>query len=251
MPRLAVTNRKRIANMSHSLKFDGSQRISLTTMGDLGSSLMGAFSYGLWIRTSSKLTTIQYYLGTSNSSGGTYLLCGITRNSSNVGKINFQIRDNSGHALGVQIDGMKVNDGLWHHIVGTKDNSNLVAGMKMYIDGLPKTLTTISNTQLTDVLDFNRAMAIGSGLGAGAVTSGWVGKLSRPYFYKRQLTDQEVLDWFLKQKPPTGEFAGYENTEGAGTTVADTQGAHNGTLTAAGQWESTDTPYKSRIARQF
>lgn len=93
-------------------------------------------------------------------------------------------------------------------------------------------------------------MAIGSGLGSGAVTLGWVGSLSRPYFYKRQLTDQEVEDWYYRRKVPTGEFAGYECTEGAGTEVADTQGGHNGTLTAAGQW-TTDTPYKSRNLRQF
>lgn len=251
MARVQASNRQQVGDMSHSLSFNGSQRIVLTTMGDLGSALMGAFSYGLWIRTSSKLTTVQYYLGTSNSAGGNYFLCGITRNSSNVGKINFQIRDHSGHSLGVQIDGMKVNDGEWHHIVGTKDNSNLVTGMKMYIDGLPKTLTTISNVQLTDCIDFNRAMAIGSGLGTGAITTAWVGKLSRPYFYKRQLTDAEVLAWYLDRKPPTGEFAGYENTEGAGTAVADTQGVHNGTLTADTQWVSADTPYKSRPQRQL
>lgn len=248
MTRAQVTNRRKLGNMPYALSFNGSQRITLDTMGSLGSSMMGAFSYGIWLKTNSKLTTVQYYLGCSNSSGGNYLLCGITRNSSNVGFVNFQIRDHSGHSLGVQVSTKKINDGQWHHLVCTKDASNQVAGMKMYIDGVSETLTTISNTLLTDCIDFNRNAAIGSGLGTGAVTLGWVGSLSRPYFYTRELTLTEVQNWYYNNIVPSNPFAGYENTEGANTTVADVNAAHNGTLSAAGQW-ITDTPYKSRVAR--
>ncbi len=250
MTRIQATNRRRIANMPYALTFNGSQHMALDTMGDLGSSLFGAFSYGIWVRTSSKLTTPQYYLGQSSSSSGCFILCGITRNSSNVGYINFQLRDHSGlHQIGVQVGTKRINDGQWHHIVGTKDATNTVAGMKMYIDGVSQTLTTITNTGLADgMINFNRNMAIGSWLGQGAVTSAWVGSESRPYFYKRELSSTEVQNWFYNREVPTGEFAGYECTAGAGTTVADTQGAHNGTLTSAAQW-STDTPYKSRIQR--
>lgn len=226
--------------------------MALDTMGDLGSSLSGAFSYGIWMKTDSKLTTVQYYLGQSSSGSGCYLLCGITRTSANVGYVNFQMRDDPGtHSLGVQVSGKKINDGQWHHIVGTKDATNTVAGMKMYIDGASQSLTTIVNTGLSGgMINFNRNMAIGSGLGQGAVTTAWVGQLSRPYFFKRELSPTEVSDWYYEREVPTGEFAGYECTEGAGTSVADTQGAHNGTLTSATQW-STDTPYKSRPARTY
>jgi hypothetical protein len=251
MARVAVSNRIKVDNMPQVLTFSGSQRVTLGTMGDLGSAMMGAFSFGLWLKTSAKITTIQYYLGTSNASGGNYLLCGITRNSSNVGFANFQIRDNSGHTLGVQVSTRKVNDGQWHHLVCTKDASNQVSGIKMYIDGVSEPLTTISNTLLTDCLDFTRNLAIGSGLGSGAVTLGWVGKLSRPYFYKRELTQIEVTDWYCQHVVPSTPFAGYENTEGTGTLVADVNGNYNGTLTAASQWESTDVPYKSRVTRSL
>ncbi len=251
MPRLPATGRRRIANMPYALSFNGSQHVALDTMGDLGSSLSGAFSYGIWVKTNSQLTTVQYYLGESSSGSGCYLLCGITRNSSNVGYVNFQLRDHTGlHSLGVQVSGRRINDGQWHLINGTKDATNTVAGMKMYIDRVSQTLTTIASTGLADgMIDFNRNMAIGSGLGQGAVTTAWVGKLSRPYFYKRELTQTEIDSWFYNRTPPTGEFAGYENTAGAGTSVVDTQGAHNGTLTSAGQWTSTDVPYRSRNAR--
>jgi len=248
MARSQNTNRLKQDAMPYALTFSGSQRVVLTNMGTLGSGLMAAFSYGIWLRTNSKLTTTQYYIGGSNATGGQYLLCGITRTSGNVGFVNFQIRDFSGHQLGVQVSTRRVNDGIWHHLVGTKDATNTVAGMKMYIDGVSQTLTSINTTALTDNEDFTRAMAIGSSLGTGAVTNGWVGSLSRPYFYKKELSPTEVSDWYFNRTVPSGEFAGYECTEGANTTVADTLGVNTGTLTAAGQW-TADTPYKSRSQR--
>jgi len=248
MPRNQVTTRVRVDNIPYALSFSGSQRVVLDTMGNLGSSVMGAFSWGIWCRSVSKGTLPQYFFGCSNSTGGNYLLCGISRNSTNVGCVNFQARDNSSHSLGAQVSDPLINDGAWHLVIGTKDATNQVAGMKIYIDGSSKTLTTISNTALTDSLDFNRAMAIGSGLGSGAVANAWVGELSRTFFFQRELTPTECSDWWLKKKVPTGEFAGYNFNEGSGTAVADTQGNHSGTLTSAAQW-ITDTPYKSRPQR--
>lgn len=249
MPRAQATNRIKIANMPNALTFNGAQRISLTTMGDLGSSMGGGFSYGVWIQNTSKITTIQYYLGTSNSAGGNYLLCGISRNTSNLGNPNFQIRDNTGNTLGVEIE-RDIRDGQWHFLVCTKDATSHVAGMHMYLDGVDMPLTTIADVGLVDPQNFNRNLAIGSGLGTGAVTLGWVGQLSRPYFFDRELTPTEVSDWYYQRKVPTSPFAGYENTEGAGTTVTDVNNVYNGTLTSATQW-STDTPYKSRPARTY
>lgn len=209
----------------------------------------GGFSYGLWLRNSSKITTVQYYLGTSNSAGGNFLLCGISRNAANAGKPNFQFRDNTGNTLGVEIN-KDIRDGQWHFLVCTKDATNHVAGMHMYLDGVDMPLTTISDVGLVDPVNFNRAMAIGSGLGSGAVTLGWVGDESRPCFYDRELTPTEASDWYFQRKVPASPFAGYENTEGSGTAVADVNGVYNGTLTSATQW-SSDTPYKSRPARTY
>lgn len=248
MARAQASNRRKVDNMPYALTFSGLQRVSLDTMGTLGSSMMGGFSYGLWVKTNSKLTTVQYYLGSSNSAGGNYLLCGITRNSSNVGFVNFQLRDSSGNTLGVQVSTKKINDGKWHHLVCTKDATNHVAGMHIYLDGVDQTLTTISNVGLVNCVNFNRNFAFGSGLGTGAVTTAWVGSLSRPYFYTRELTPTEVSAWFYNHTVPSSPFAGYEFTEGAGTSVADVNAAHTGTLTAAGQW-TTSTPYKSRPQR--
>lgn len=250
MARVQASNRIQVANMPAALHFDGTQRIALDTMGTLGSGFGGALSFGCWIKTTSRLTTAQYIFGCSQSAGGNFAFLGITRTSSRIGKLFLSLRDNSGRALAVESLNQPVNTGEYLHIVVTKDATNTPAGIKIYINGVSQALTTVTNSGYADPIDFNRAMAIGSSLGTAAVASAWVGALSRPFFYKRELTQQEVNDWFYKHTKPTGEFAGYLNTEADGTSVADTQGAHNGTLTAAGQW-ITDTPYKSRPQRQL
>lgn len=251
MARTAVTNRRVVANMPYSLHFDGTQRAALTTMGNLGSSFLNALSFGCWLKTTSVLTTSQYLFGCSQSTGGNYAFAGMTRTSgaSQKGKPFFLLRDASGRTLAVEALNTPINKGEWVHVVFIKDATNTPGGMKIYINGVAQTLTTVSNAGYADPIDFNRAMAIGSSLGSGAVASAWVGSISQPFFFKRELTQQEINDWIYKKTIPSTEFAGYLNNEGAGTAVADTQATHNGTLTAAGQWSSADVPYKTRPVR--
>jgi len=251
MPRVQATNRVKLDNMSHTLHFNGSERIALTTMGNLGSSMAGAFSFGCWLKTTSMLTTAQFLFGTSNSSGNNYAFAGMTRASNRVGKLNFQLRDNSGRVLTMEALNQPVNTGNWLHIVWTKDATNTAAGIKLYINGVAETLTTVSSTGYAGPIDFNRAVAIGASLGSGAVASGWVGSISRPYFYKSELTATQVSNWYYTREAPSGAFAYYLNTEGSGTAVADGNATHNGTLTSSGQWSSTDRPYASRVQRQL
>lgn len=251
MARVQATNRVKIDNMTYTLKFDGTQRVALGTMGTLGSSLVGAVSVGGWIKTSSQLTTPQYVLGCSNSSGGNYFFVGMTRSAASVGKFNYQFRDASGRILAMQYSEAPVNTGRWVHFVWTKDATNTPGGVKLYINGVSKTITTVTNSGYADPANFDRAMAIGASLGSGAVASAWVGSISTPYIYTREITAQEASDWYYLKKVPTTPFAGYPNTEGSGTAVADVNATYNGTLTAAGQWSSTDLPYASRPVRSL
>ena len=251
MARSQNTGRRKLDNMPYVVTMDGTQRIALTTMGSLGSSLVSNFSYGIWLRTTNKATTASYMLGTSNSTGGNYFFSGITRASTKVGMVNFQFRDDTGgRVLSGDYTAKRLNDGMWHHLVVTKTSANNIAGTLMYVDGEAVSYTTVTDAGYTDPINFNRALSVGSSLGSGAVAGGWIGSLSRPYFYQRILTPTEVSDWYYKRTVPTGEFAGYPCTEGSGTSVADSIGVHTGTLTSAAQW-STDTPYKSRAQRSL
>lgn len=234
--------------MPYTLSFSGSQRISLDTMGTLGSSFAGALSFGAWIKTSSILTTPQYLFGTSQSAGGNFAFFGMTRLSSKIGNMFVSLRDNSGRTLSVEVLGETANIGRWIHVVLTKDATNTPAGIKIYFNAVSKTTTTVSTTGYADPINFDRQMAIGSSLGSGAVAYAWVGNISTPYFFLRELSSTEITNWYFNRAVPPAEFAGYSCAEGAGTAVADTLNTHNGTLTAAGQW-SADTPYKTRGAR--
>lgn len=250
MARTLATNRTRIDNMPFMVKFDGAQRIALTTMGNLGSNLIGEFSFAIWVNTNSKLTTAQYFLGESNSAGGMFVLFGITRTSAKIGIPQFQLRDASGRILAVEINNKRIDDGKNHLIEYKKDANNNVAGITVLIDGVQQTLNTITSSGYADPADFNRAAGIGASLGSGAVASGFIGKASRPYFWKRKYTAEESAEFWKNRVVPAGEFAGYKCNEGAGTAVADTKATHNGTLTAAGQW-TAQTPYKSRSLRSL
>lgn len=252
MARSLAQNRSVIANMPYAVKFDGTQRIALGTMGNLGSSLSGAFSFAIWVKTNSKLTTPSYFLGESNSSGGMFILFGITRTSAKVGIPQFQLRDAGGDTLAVEINAKRIDDSKWHLIIYDKDANNNVAGINVNIDGVEQTVNQVTAAAYSDPIDFNRSMAIGASLGSGAIASPLIGAASRPYFWKRKLTAQEKSDFFKKRIVPTGEFAGYPMVSegGAGTTVTDSKATNNGTLTAAGQW-TTQTPYKSRKMRTF
>lgn len=250
MARSLATNRSRIANMDWSLKFDGTQRAALTTMGNLGSSFLGALSFGTYIETNTRLTTAMYLFGCSQSAGGNFAFFGITRIAGNVGKLFLSLRDASGRALAVETTSAKVNFARGFHVGFSKDASNTPGGIKIYINGVSQALTTVSNAGYADPVDFNRLAALGSSLGSSAVAAGWVGYSSQSGFYKRELTATEFLDWAKHKIKPLTPFASWPTTEGAGTALADQQGNHNGTLTAAGQW-SAHTPYKSRSLRSL
>ena len=251
MARVQATNRVTVADMPYTLHFDGTQRIALASMGNLGSSMLGAFSFGAWVKTTNMATTATYMFGCSNSAGGNFAFTGMTRTSSCVGKFYFSLRDNSGRTLSVETLNTPINTGEWTHVAVTKDATNTPAGIKMYINGISQIVTTVTSTGYADPIDFNRLMAIGSSLGSGAVASGWIGSISHPHFYTSELSPAQILNWYQTRTVPSGAFASYLNTEGADTSVADAQGNYNGTLTAAGQWSSTDRPYASRIQRQL
>lgn len=249
MPRVQATNRVSVSNIPYSLSFNGiSQKVALTTMGDLGSSMVGAVSWGVWVQTSDRTTGTKYMIGATNAVGGNYALFCLTRSTS-IGYWWVDLRDNTGRLLSIQAQAKQVNDGQWHLLIFTKDPTNTPAGVQMYIDGVASAKTTVNNTGYADPIDFTRQVALGAS--NGSVPSNFFsGKLSRPFFFKRALTPTEVATWYYNRSIPSGEFAGYLMNEGATATTADTKGNYPGTITIDTMWGS-DTPYKTRPQRQL
>ena len=82
-------------------------------------------------------------------------------------------------------------DGELHHIVFTYDGSDTIDGLKIYIDGISDSLTTITNTGPLGVMLSGFDMTIGcdNGCGTGNNLAGMIDDLR---FYNKELSDKEV-----------------------------------------------------------
>jgi hypothetical protein len=248
MPRVAVSNRITQHNIPYSLRFDGSKRVVFNTLDTFGSSLTGPISFGLRVQTNSILTTAQYLLGCVNSVGGLYFLSGITRTSAKVGVWNIQLRDYAGRILSVEVSSKKINDGAWHLLNYTKDETNTPAGIKTYIDTVDTAFDIVGNTGFANPDNFTRNFALGASHGSAGATNFLNAKQAEFYLWKRVLTPTEISDWGRNGIIPASPFIGLPMDEGDGTTLADVNGVYNATLDNASMW-NLDSPRKSRVTQ--
>lgn len=247
MPRVQATNRILTHNIPYSCYFNGARKIALTTMGNMGQNLINAFSFFVYVRTDSRLTTAQYIIGELNLVGGTFLLSGIARAASKIGMWNVQLRDHTGRVLSVEVSSKQINDGAWHLLVYTKDATNTPAGVKMYIDRVDTAFDTTGNTGFADPANFTRNLGIGALHGSAGASNFFPGFITMPYFYDRVITQTEIDDLGIKGIIPTSPYAGYPMLEGADVTTFDVNNVYNGTLDNAAMW-NLDSPRKSRVA---
>ncbi len=83
-------------------------------------------------------------------------------------------------------------DGVWHHICGTYDGSQAVAGFRIYIDGIIRTSASTGNSATIDgTVTNNQAVTVGSWQ-TGAVVKPFIGSIGKWKVYNRKLTDSEV-----------------------------------------------------------
>lgn len=133
-----------------------------------------------------------------------------------------------------------VCDDKWHVGAITNSGSSTAAGVKIYVDGVLETMTTIRDT-LTGTLINSPANDFWIG-NQVAFESLYMAESALDHFtvYNRELSAAEVA-----ARSTLGTLPGIEANqvlrlpmdEGTGTAVADTSGnAYNGTLTSATQW---------------
>jgi hypothetical protein len=77
----------------------------------------------------------------------------------------------------------------WKHCIATYDGSSDVSGMKLYIDGVLQSMTTISNT-LTDSTDSGETTLIGTRIPVSVTY--FDGYISNIQIYNRELSANEV-----------------------------------------------------------
>ncbi|MCH7547125.1 MAG: hypothetical protein IID30_12065, partial [Planctomycetes bacterium] len=135
-------------------------------------------------------------------------------------------RDGSTDMLKFTVDGLttntvvqgsvSVNDGLWHHVAGVYDGSELL----LYIDGVEDNAVTATGTMDTN----NSAVYIGANAAVGG--RNFNGAMNDVYIHNYALTPSTIQS--LAVKPQLGWW---KLDESSGTTASDSgPNANNGTL---------------------
>jgi len=81
-----------------------------------------------------------------------------------------------------------ITDGVFHHVVWTYDGTSDISGVSVYIDGISKTVTTISNNLNTSILN-NDALTLGA---APDGTAKFTGQLDDIQIFDFELTPSQV-----------------------------------------------------------
>lgn len=148
----------------------------------------------------------------------------------NIGAISF-----GGDGLG-EVTGGTVNDGVWHHVAGTRDGTT--GKVKLYIDGflIDSAIGSTSMIQNNEKLQFGRYIP------------------TNPHFYQGQLDEVSIWDIELTQSQiqyrmqfcPSGNeigLKGYWNlNEGTGSTANDVTANNNDGILMNGPTWNSDVP---------
>lgn len=243
MPRLAIRN------IPYSLKFSGTDRVTLSTMDTLGTDMLNGVSVAFWFKKrNDDLTGAgEVLFGSVNSVGGTWMLVEMSRSGSFTGKISWWFRSADGTKQLRKTTTSRYDDGRWHFLSATKSGTDQTsAGLTVYIDGVSvATNDTFAHT-VESFGNFDNALGIGENVGTNSL--GFKGWITQPYIYKRELTSTEVSNWYFNNDIPSTPFAYYLTSAGAGTTLTDGAGNYNGTLDSAGIWNA-ESPLQARPAR--
>lgn len=123
------------------------------------------------------------------------------------------------------VNSTNIDDGNWHHLVGTYDNDQL----RLYVD--KECLEGVACSGLTESDAYS--------VGIGAYTDGtwkgfWNGKIDQVRLYSRALSQSEVNNNYTGTAVSTNVVARYEMNRGSGDTIYDISGSDNdGTITNA------------------
>ena len=140
-----------------------------------------------------------------------------------------------------------VNDGEWHHVVGTYDQSDTGQEIKLYVNGIEEA-TAVKASMSGNPVDFvisgfNRS-------GTSAITNEFNGSLADCQLYTRTLTPTEIADWFAGTTPDATSCEGrWPLSESSGGYFHDLSG-NDRHMPVAGSlatlWNATRAQPKSR-----
>ena len=111
-----------------AFNFDGNDEVLVSDTSGLDFTITGDISVEAWIKTTQACTSRVVFVGRYEESGLAAWWLGCDENN----HAGFHMRDSNNNAFTISGNTV-INDGQWHHIVGTRDgtaNSNMI-----YVDG--------------------------------------------------------------------------------------------------------------------
>lgn len=136
-------------------------------------------SYEFWFNTT--ITTLRSIIVKYSSTQVKGFLCELTG-----GNIIFRLYSSGTKHLDIQTVTSWAN-GLWHHCVITYDGTSYASGVKIYIDGISQSLTTISDTLDSTIINTNPLL-----IGSRGTSAHYYGKLDEILIWGKVLTQSEV-----------------------------------------------------------
>jgi hypothetical protein len=118
-----------------ALMFDGNDELDVANTSGLDFTVAGDISVEAWVKTTQSCTDFVVFIGRwesneTNNKAAWFLGC-LPDNTVNVA--TFELRDSKGKVLTLK-GTSAINDGEWHHIVGTRDGTANIN--KIYVDGV-------------------------------------------------------------------------------------------------------------------
>lgn len=223
-----------VREMTYSVKLNGnSQYISTGTP----IYQTGGASYEMWIKTPGQPDTTNETLFSEGNTGSNNPFLRVKYQAANDNIIQVGNRDDvAGVTNFINFSNVPLPHGKWCHLVLTDDGST---NMVLYVnnEANAQTYSALGTTTLD-------TGGIGS-LVRG--TPAFFGKLNVATFrkYNTVLTQGEVDGLYYNDEVPISCIQEFKFDDGVGTTVTDSVGSDDGTITGGASW-TQDTPFRAR-----
>lgn len=231
-------------------KFSGSsQYVTFGNQTTYDFERTNSFSLSSWVQTTT--TNFSSFINKLTNSGP---FRGYDMYLDNLGRVGWTLQSDGTPSLNqlvVVTTRTGLNDGKWHHIVGTYDGTSAASGMKIYVDGVSEALTVFTDS-LSGTIKNSVTFAVGARPSGGAILA-LNGQMMDAAVYSKTLTQGEVTAIHNRHCPPnlqevgpTGNLVGYwllgqhvgkvnlNSLKTSGTNCPDGgSGAHAGTMAGA------------------
>ena len=204
----------------YSLEFDGSNDYvdcgndSSLNWGD------GDGTVACWFKTTDTGTSDIVMNGSYSTDGKGYVLL-IDSN----GKFQFAIDDNSGAGVKYVLSTTSANDGIWHHIAGVREGTNI----RLYVDGVEDAAspTAIASYGSLDISD-NLFFGAGTNQAGGSAGNFYQGNIDEVAIWNTSLTSNQIKTLYNNREPFNAKNIALSNLKGywrMGDGVVDNHGA--------------------------